>query len=127
MKTLKKILVIDDSETNNILIKSLFEYKEGYEVVTLDNSKDVLHIVEKFLPDLILLDIMMPKKDGYDVLKELKSNIKFKHISVIVVSAKQESKDIEMAMNLGAIDFIKKPLGNNDFVKKIEAFFKKVM
>ena len=123
MKTEKKILVIDDSETNNILIKSLFEHLEGYEVIALNNSKEVLHIIEKFLPDLILLDLMMPQKDGFTILKELKSIPVCKDIPVIIVSAKQEARDIELAMKLGASDYIRKPLGNNNLVKKVEAFF----
>jgi twitching motility two-component system response regulator PilH len=118
----KKILIIDDSETNNILIRSLFEEKLGYEVVALNSSLKVLEKVKKYMPDIILLDLMMPYKDGFEVLSELKSNAYTKNIPVVIVSAKQEEEDIAKARNYGAVDYIRKPIGNNSLVEKVEKY-----
>lgn len=106
----KKILVIDDSETNILLIKSLFEDEELIHVDVLLNSRLALKRIEEVMPDLILLDIMMPDIDGFTILTILKRDEQLKHIPVIVVSAKDEQTDIDRAYALGAENYITKPI-----------------
>lgn len=122
METLKKILIVDDSETNNILIRSLLEENAEYSVKTLTSSRNVLALVKDYLPDLILLDLMMPFKDGYEVLKELKSDVDTVDIPVVVVSAKQDGEGSDSVKELGAIDFISKPIGNSGLIEKVKKY-----
>ena len=113
----KKILVIDDSETNILLIKSLFEDEELIHVDVLLNSRLALKRIEEVMPDLILLDIMMPDIDGFTILTILKRDEQLKHIPVIVVSAKDEQTDIDRAYALGAENYITKPIIIDELLK----------
>lgn len=107
----KKLLVIDDSETNVLLIKSLFDDEEKLQVSVLINSRLAIKRISELKPDLILLDIMMPDVDGFTILAIVKNDEKLKKIPVIVVSAKDDQFDIDRAMELGALDYVKKPIG----------------
>ena len=120
MNPKKKILVIDDSETNNLLIKSLFEDTEQYEVYIENNSTIALDKTLIYNPDVILLDLMMPFKDGIVVFKELKNHPSTKKIPVIVVSARYEKKEVELLMKMGAVDYILKPIGINNVFERVE-------
>lgn len=114
----KKILVIDDSSTHILLCQTIFD-EEHYEVASAESGKEGLKVIPKVEPDLILLDIMMPEMDGYAVLKELKGKEETKNIPVIMVSAKIQSSDIKKAKELGAINFVKKPIGANRLVEMV--------
>jgi CheY-like chemotaxis protein len=118
-----KILVIDDSEVNNLLIHSLFE-DNSIEIISETNSKKSLERALSEQPDLILLDLMMPGMDGFSVLKGLKENEKTQTIPVLVVSAKQENYDINQALDMGAEDYIKKPIGINMLYEKVMNYIK---
>jgi len=109
----KRILVIDDSETNVLLVKSLFEDEEAIHVDVLLNSRLAIKKIEELKPDLILLDIMMPDMDGFTILTIVKRDDSLKDIPVIVVSAKDDQVDIDRAMSLGALDYVRKPIGIN--------------
>jgi len=112
-------LLVDDSSTNNMLIKSYFE-EENYTVLTAEDGPTALDILNSEMPDLILLDIMMPGMDGYQVLTKIKSNPVTRRIPVIVVSAKDKKADITKAFELGAIDYITKPVGLGNLFEIVE-------
>ena len=120
MKTKKKILVIDDSETNNILIKSLFEETEKYVVFIENNSIKALDKTIKHNPDVILLDLMMPFKDGITVFNELKNHPLTENIPVIIVSARYQKKEVELIMKMGAVDYVMKPIGIHNILERVE-------
>jgi len=105
----KTILIIDDSTTNIVLLQAVLNNK-GYLIETALNVKDALSIVSKKNPDLILLDLLMPRINGYDFLKEIKENDKTCNIPVIVVSALTDQENIQRSMELGANEFITKPV-----------------
>jgi len=105
----KTILIIDDSTTNIVLLQAILNNK-GYLIETALNVKDALSIVSKKNPDLILLDLLMPRINGYDFLKEIKENDKTCNIPVIVVSALTDQENIQRSMELGANEFITKPV-----------------
>lgn len=107
----KKLLVIDDSETNVLLLKSIFDDVEGIQVSVLLNSRLAIKKISELKPHLILLDIMMPDMDGFTILAIVKNDDKLKNIPVIVVSAKDDQVDVDRAMSLGALDYVKKPFG----------------
>lgn len=103
------ILVVDDISTNNILMKNLLRVR-NYEVLLAQSGIEALRIAEERKPDVILLDIMMPVMDGYEVLARLRSNEATKDIKVVMVSALGGKIDIKNAMDLGADGYITKPV-----------------
>lgn len=104
-----KILVVDDVPVNNLLVeKMLARYK--FNMRTACNGKECMQAVENEKPNLILLDLMMPVMDGFQVLKEIKGNPELADIKVVVLSALNTNEDIVKAYNMGANDFITKPI-----------------
>ena len=103
-----KILVVDDEQLNVELLEGILS--KDYEVVTAYNGNEALLKVEKTFPDLILLDIMMPGMNGYEVCKKLKSNEKTMPIPIVMVTALKEKDDRIKAIEVGADDFLSKPV-----------------
>ena len=103
------ILVVDDIATNIALVKAMLRNK-NYEVISAQSGAQALKIVEEQKPDIIILDIMMPGMDGYEVLARLRSNEETKDIKVVMLSAISKEEDIQKAMELGADDYITKPI-----------------
>jgi len=103
----KKILFIEDDTT---LQESLGETltKEGFEVLQAFNGEDGLKLAAEQNPDLVLLDLILPKMNGFDVLKELKENDNTKHIPVIVLTNLESSEDIQKALFAGALTYLLK-------------------
>ncbi len=100
-----KILVVEDES----FLLELYEMKleqAGYEVIKASNGEEGISLAQLELPRLILLDILMPKVDGYEMLKELKSSNKTKNIPVIIFSNLSQKEEIEKGLKLGAKDFI---------------------
>ena len=103
------ILAIDDSNTNIVLLQAVLNGR-GYKIETALSVKEAYNIMNRKMPNLILLDLLMPRINGYDFLKEIKAGAKTKDIPVIVISALTDQENINKAMALGASDYIKKPL-----------------
>ncbi len=118
MGSIKKVLVVDDSSTSIFLLESLLKEK-GYNVFTATTGEAGLKSVKINNPDLILLDIMMPKKTGFEVLEILKSDAKTSHIPVIIISAKIEQREIDRGLSLGAYAYLIKPLDIEKFYKTL--------
>ena len=102
-----KILIVDDQPNNLKVISSILSKK--YKLFVANSGGKALKILEVEMPDLILLDIMMPGMNGYDVCKKLKDNDETKDIPVIFLTAKAETEDIVRGFELGAVDYITKP------------------
>ena len=105
----KTILVIDDSTTNVVLLQAVLNNK-GYAIETALNVKEAYNVISKKKPHLILLDLLMPRINGFEFLKDLKSNINMQDIPVIVVSALTDLETIQKTKSLGALHFVKKPV-----------------
>lgn len=119
---MKKILVIEDDLAILPMFRSMLK-EAGFKVETAENGKIGLEKIEQFGPDLILLDILMPVMNGYDVLKQMKPNEKGEHIPVIVLTSLGQETDEDMARSLGANDFIRKTdVHLGDIVNKINKF-----
>lgn len=103
----KTIMIVDDTEMNiDILVEAL---QDEYGLIVAINGLVALELIEEQKPDLILLDIMMPEMDGYDVLKKLKEDPIFNHIPVILLSAITDSDSKTKGFSLGAVDYVTKP------------------
>ncbi|UCE27672.1 MAG: response regulator [Candidatus Coatesbacteria bacterium] len=114
----KKIMVIEDEE-NVRLVVSLSLEKEGYEVESVATGEEALEKVVDFAPDLIVLDIMMPGMDGWEVLGLLKSNELTEKIPVCILTAKGEVRDMMYATQKGAADYITKPFTRKELVDRV--------
>ena len=107
MNRQKTIMIVDDTELNiDILVEAL---KDEYELIVAINGLEALELLEEQKPDLILLDIMMPNIDGYEVLKKLKENPDLEPIPVILLSAITDSDSKSKGFSLGAVDYVTKP------------------
>ena len=104
----KKILVVDD-EPNVVRTLTFVLNKEGYEVSSAANGEEAIAKVHESKPSLMFLDVMMPKKNGYEVCQELKSDSSFNDIHIVMLSAKGQEGDKEKALTLGANEFMTKP------------------
>jgi CheY-like chemotaxis protein len=107
---IKKLLVVDDAEANLLLFQSMFENDDRIEVLLRDNGKDMEAYCQEHMPDLILLDLMMPDVHGFEVLKALKSNPGLKDIPVIIISALDGKEDKNKGKELGALEYMVKPV-----------------
>jgi two-component system, cell cycle response regulator DivK len=114
------ILVVDDSTTNVVLLEAILDEK-GYKIETALNAKEAYTLIEKHTPDLILLDLLMPKISGFDFLQEIRKNETTRTTPVIVISALTDEDNIEKIMSMGAIDFVKKPIDLQYLVDKVES------
>ena len=112
------VLIVDD-ETANIRLLS-HTLKPTYTVISAVNGKDAITAAEKFLPDIILLDIVMPGMDGYEVITALKSSEKTKHIPVIFLTSKNDPESETEGLNYGAVDYIFKPFSQSLLLKRVE-------
>jgi len=112
------VLVVDDVPTNVMLVQAILK-KEGYTLLTTDSGAKALRIAQERHPNLILLDIMMPEMDGYEVLQHLKSNPETNNIPVIIMSALSDMQSIVKGYQLGATEYVTKPFQREELVKRV--------
>ncbi len=125
-KQVNKILVVDDEkDIVDILKYNLLQQKE-FEVLSAYNGKDAIKIAQEEKPDLILLDIMMPELNGFDVCKKLKSLPQTADIPVIFLTAKENEIDEIIGLELGADDYIKKPLSPRKIIARVKSVLRRV-
>jgi len=113
-----KILIVDDVPTNVMLVKAILK-KEGYTLLTTDRGFKALDIIRDQKPDLVLLDIMMPEMDGYEVLEHIKEEASIKDTNVIIMSALNDMQSIVKGFMLGAIEYVTKPFQREELVKRV--------
>lgn len=112
------ILIVDDIPKNLQVLSSILNI-EGYQISFASDGMQALSVVETTIPDLILLDIMMPEMDGYEVCKKLKEDERTKDIPVIFLTGKAESEDIVNGLKLGAVDYVTKPFNSAELLSRI--------
>jgi DNA-binding NarL/FixJ family response regulator len=117
---MKKILVIEDEPEMRRNITTLLRYYE-YEPIAAENGRAGVEAARREKPDLILCDVMMPELDGYGVLQALQTEAALARIPFIYLTAKGEKDDLRSGMNLGADDYLTKPVANADLIRAIEA------
>jgi two-component system, cell cycle response regulator DivK len=119
-----RILVIDDSTTNIVLLEAILTEK-GYHIESALNARDAFNRIEKQIPDLILLDLLMPKVSGFDFLDQLRKNEKTKTTPVIVISAiNSDDENARKIKDLEAVDFLRKPIDIQYLVNRVEEILK---
>lgn len=120
----KKILVVDDEVDLVETVRFPLEM-EGFDVLVSYNGEDALNQARKENPDLIILDLMLPKLDGYKVCRLLKFDERYKHIPILMVTAKTQEKDKTLGMETGADEYITKPFEMDYLMEKVKAYLSK--
>ena len=119
---MQKIVIVEDEEALARVLKEKFE-SEDFTVELAMDGKVALPIIQKTQPDLVLLDLMLPKRDGIDILKDIKSDRELEHLPVIVLSNLDGDEDIKQAIALGAKDyFVKSQHPIKEVVEKVKDF-----
>ncbi|MGD8833815.1 MAG: response regulator transcription factor [Desulfobacteraceae bacterium] len=116
----KKVLIVDDELSILVPLKFLLE-KSNYRVDLAQSGKEALEKISQAKPDLILLDIMLPDLDGYEIFQLIRENPDWDNIKVIYLSAKNRDVDIAKGLNLGVDSYVTKPFSNAELLEKIEA------
>jgi DNA-binding response OmpR family regulator len=120
-----RVLVVDD-EADLVRVLEFGLKARGYEVISASDGQEGLKKARETKPDIILLDLMLPKLDGYKVCRLLKFDERFKHIPIIILSARTQEGDQTLAMEMGANRFITKPYDFSEVLGHIEALLKSV-
>lgn len=115
----KRILIVDD-EPNIVLSLEFLMKKSGYEVTTATDGDQALAAVDRDNPDLVLLDVMMPRKDGYQVCQILRERTDLPDLRIVMLTAKGRDVEREKGLSLGADDYITKPFSTQDVVDKVD-------
>jgi len=123
MSDKNRILIADDNEPNRELLDAYLSGVDCETQIAVD-GQDVLDKLASFTPDLILLDIMMPKLSGFEVCKQIKDNPKTSQVMILMVTALNELGDIERAVAAGTDDFLSKPVNQIELVKRVENMLK---
>lgn len=120
MNDLVNIFVVDDSKANTFLLKQLLEM-EGYKVTEINHGSVAINILPKVVPDLVILDVMMPQVSGFDVLRNMKSQPSTQNIPILMYSSIAEDNVIREALDLGADDYVYKPVTREILLSKIKS------
>jgi len=115
-----KILIVDD-EPNIVLSLEYLMKREGYEVLVAHDGEEALDVLRREHPRLVLLDVMMPKKSGFEVCQELRADDAIKDTLVLMLTAKGRETDIAKGQGVGANAYMTKPFSTRDLVQKVSA------
>ncbi len=118
-KRTQKILLVDD-DPNILMSLEFLMRKSGFDVLVARNGTEALELLNEQVPDLTLLDIMMPDVDGYEICKHIKGSKKLRHGKVVFLSAKSKETDIRKGYDLGADLYVTKPFSTKELVKKVD-------
>lgn len=117
---IQKILVVDDSKTELMFLSGLLE-KNGFAVQTAENADDAMRRLEADKPDLILMDVVMPGQNGFQLTRALARNPQFAQVPIILCTSKNQETDRVWGMRQGARDYITKPVDQAELMAKIKA------
>ena len=118
--TIKKIMVVDDSPTERAFMEGLLR-KRGFEVLTADNGEIAIERAKAEMPDLILMDVVMPGLNGFQATRAITREERTKHIPVIICTTKDQETDKIWGLRQGAKDYMIKPVNEADLLEKIKA------
>jgi DNA-binding NarL/FixJ family response regulator len=119
----KRLLLIDDDPNLILLVKDYLEFR-GYEVITAENGREALEVLEQEIPDMIICDVMMPEMDGYAFVNQVRQDERTSWIPILFLSAKGQSQDKIKGLNIGADVYMVKPFEPEELVAQVEASLK---
>ncbi|MCB0194770.1 MAG: response regulator [Anaerolineae bacterium] len=115
----KKVLIVDD-EANIVISLEFLMQQAGYQVEIARNGEDALTVVNEFKPDLVLLDVMMPKVNGFDVCQKIRDNAELEDTKIIMLTAKGRDVEVAKGMALGANSYVIKPFSTKQLVLEVQ-------
>lgn len=115
----KRVLIVDDEQNIAISVEYLMR-REGFEVAVAKDGEEGLARIRSTKPDLVLLDVMMPKMDGFQVLSEVRSDRELDGVRIIMLTAKGREAEVEKGLSLGADAYIPKPFSTSDLVNRVK-------
>jgi len=121
----KKILIVEDEEDIMILLSAIFGDLEDYEVLCARDGEEALRVARVDNPDIILLDILLPKLNGYKVCKLIKSDLAMSHTKVLMLSGMTQKSELLKAQEAGADGYIAKPFSSTALVEKVEELLRR--
>jgi len=119
-----KVLIVDDNLQNLELLEAYLEDVENVTTIRAVNGEECLAKVRDERPDLILLDIMMPRMSGYEVCRKLRAEEATRNVPIVMVTALHESADVELGMEVGANDFLSKPVNRVDLLGRVRTLLR---
>ncbi len=122
MKSPDRLLIVDDVPDNLFLVRTILE-EEGYEIITLSNGQDALKIIETEPPDLVLLDVMMPVMDGYEVTRRIRAMKDLPFIPILLITAYDRANAVK-GLDLGADEFIRKPIEADELLARVRSLLR---
>lgn len=118
---IQKILLVDDSKTELHVLSDLLT-KKGYQVRTAENGEEALRRLQEDKPDLILMDVVMPGQNGFQLTRAITRDVRFTDVPVIMCTSKNQETDRVWGMRQGARDYVVKPVNPEELLSKIKAF-----
>lgn len=118
-----RVLIVDDHEDNVMLLRMILQ-SQGYQVLTARDGIEGLDLVRSELPDLVLLDVMMPRMSGYEVVQVMRSDPSLSYIPIMLITAKQDLSDKVKGLEVGADDFLPKPVQSTELIAKVRALLR---
>ncbi len=116
----RKVLIADDEPSIVTAVEFLLR-REGYDVEIARDGGEALELIESSPPDLVVLDVMMPQKSGYEVCRRIRERDEWRHIKVIMLSAKGRDAEVSKGMALGADAYVTKPFSTRDLMGRVKA------
>jgi DNA-binding response OmpR family regulator len=117
------IVAADDSATIRLQLSNQLK-KEGYWVITCKDGEEAWSVIKRFVPDIALLDIQMPKMDGYEICEKIRENPVTRHMPVVFITSNDSPADLEKSFNVGANEFLSKPVDENDLAQLLKRIFR---
>jgi DNA-binding response OmpR family regulator len=114
-----KTVLIADDEPNILISLEYLMKREGYRVVVAHDGQEACELIAREHPDMVLLDVMMPKKTGFDVCHEIRANAAFKTMPILLLTAKGRDTDVAKGLALGANDYMTKPFSTKELAQKV--------
>ena len=118
---MSKTILIADDEPNIVAALEYLLQQRGYEVLIARNGDEALGLLEERIPDLVLLDVMMPRKSGYEICERIRHRAGWRHIKVIMLSAKGRDAEVNKGMAMGADLYVTKPFSTRELMAKISS------
>ncbi|MCP4688712.1 MAG: response regulator, partial [Desulfobacterales bacterium] len=120
------LLIVDDIHKNLQVLGKMLRKEEAYEIAFSDNGAQALKIAAKLHPDLILLDVMMPEMDGFEVCRQLKADPETREISIMFLTARAEVDSVVKGFDVGAVDYITKPFNKRELIARVNNHLERI-
>lgn len=117
----KKILLVDDANTARLMVKMILR-QSGFDIVTANDGVEAVEQVEKEQPDLVLMDVIMPRMNGFEAVKEIRAMNGFQDVPIIMVTTRGEEENVRRGFEYGCSDYLTKPINNVELLAKIYSF-----